>query len=203
MSYYSSRSTQYALYYLFMMADGEITPSEQDRLDQLAKAEKLPKAIQKKILEKYSTLSVREGQDNSAKVIAAMTKLLASPDENEFEDEWVSNWFDKINDRKYLQWQTLWRMLTLAYADIDYSEPEKKVIAFLQDYWEIGNDLPDEMLDTANTMLALTKQKEWWKTSGASYDDIARHLAEIDKTIERLYQSMDDSITEASIVERS
>ena len=55
----------------------------------------------------------------------------------------------------------LWNLINLGYSDTYYSFYERKVVDFLREYWEIPESLYQEMIDVAETCLALEKHKQW------------------------------------------
>lgn len=181
---------QARLYYLFMLADGEVVPEEHDRFREICESMSLDDERREKIINGCKDLPIVSGKDNSAKIIAEMSKTLS---------EYEKNSWPPISENKQAQAQVIWTLINLGYADSDYSEPEKNVITFLVDFWSFDRHLLGEMLDTAETMLALTKQKEWIKTTNNPYDTINTRIKHIDETIKQLFESMDITLLEADI----
>ena len=133
------------------------------------------------------------GSDNSSKVIHEITKLLDDQGSGFF-------LFGSINRDKKTQAKVIWTLINLGYSDDRYSEPEQKVISFLVDYWKMDNTVLSDMTDTAETILALTKQKEWIKTTNKPYDIISKFINEIDESINQLFQNIEILISEAEII---
>lgn len=181
---------QAKLYYLFMLADGKIAPEELDRFKEICKSANILDEDRKKIENSYQGLTIAKEQDNSSKIIAEISKVLS-------EDE--RNSWNRMSQSKRIQAQVIWTLINLGYADTDYSESEKKVIAFLVDYWSFDRELLEELLDTAETMLTLIKQKEWVKTTSCAYDTIHARIKHIDEMIEQLFKNIGIAISEAEI----
>ena len=99
-----------------------------------------------------------------------------------------------------LQAEIIWTLVNLAYADEEYSEPEKKYIQHLVDKLEIKPELFSEFVDTADTILLLTKQKDWLKSIGLSYDKTTERLETIDEQIQLMIDNIQETISEASAV---
>ena len=91
----------------------------------------------------------------------------------------------------------IWNLINLGYADKDFSESERNVIDFLAEHWKINEQLLLEMLDIADTMLALTKQKDWIKTTSKPYDSIREVVEEADRDMEKLKKSIELTLKNA------
>ena len=55
----------------------------------------------------------------------------------------------------------LWNLINLGYADTYFTSDEREVVDFLREYWEMSDSLYQEMIDVAETCLALEKHKKW------------------------------------------
>lgn len=55
----------------------------------------------------------------------------------------------------------LWNLINLGYADSSFTMSERKVVDYLRNYWKISDSLYQEMIDVAETCLALEKHKLW------------------------------------------
>ena len=55
----------------------------------------------------------------------------------------------------------LWNLINLGYADAHFTIDEREVVDYLREYWEIPDSLYQEMIDVAETCLALEKHKLW------------------------------------------
>jgi len=55
------------------------------------------------------------------------------------------------------------------------------------------------MIDTADTLLIMTKQKEWLQTTDQQYCVIRDSIQEVDDNINRLFNNIEVLISEAEI----
>lgn len=134
---------------------------------------------------------VEESLDITSRIIAALdsyenkgTYLLSY---------WTSNLYGE--DRLF----TILTMISLGYADTEYSENEKRIVKHLVEKWEIDRAIVSVMIDTAETMLALEAKKTWAKSSTMSYNEVNRIIADADADIKRLYHTVEVTISEADI----
>jgi uncharacterized tellurite resistance protein B-like protein len=185
-----SRDTQLRIYYLYMLVDGEVTNEELKRFSTICKSMDVDSDEKKEIISSCKEAIPGPGSDNSAEVIQEITRLLAKS------RSFIRN---PINRDKITQTKVIWTLINLGYADEEYSEPEQKVVSFLADYWEMNSAVLSDMVDTAKTILALTKQKEWIKTTRKPYDTISAVIKEIDERIKRMFQNIEILISEAEI----
>lgn len=185
-----SRDTQLRIYYLYMLVDGEVTNEELKRFSTICKSMDVDSDEKKEIISSCKEAIPGPGSDNSAEVIQEITRLLAKS------RSFIRN---PINRDKITQTKVIWTLINLGYADEEYSEPEQKVVSFLADYWEMNSAVLSDMVDTAKTILALTKQKEWIKTTRKPYDTINAVIKEIDERIKRMFQNIEILISEAEI----
>lgn len=140
------KTDEATLYYLFMMADGEITYDE----------EKLFNAI-------CMELSIDTDEKND--VINRCIQLTSETDNiyniiiREKLDENIGSFPYIVDD--YGRVRILWNLIHLGYIDSNYSEDERIIVDYFVNRWNIRKEIYTELIDTADTMLALTKQKEW------------------------------------------
>lgn len=185
----SADKLQLQIYYLYMLADGTVTEEESKRFSEICWSMNVDEFSKKEKISFCTNAIQNIGSDNSAKVIREIAKLLTNA---------MSN-YSSINSDKQTQAKIIWTLINLGYADIEYSEPEQKVVSFLSDYWEINAAVMSDMIDTAETILMLTKKKEWLKTTNKHYDEISAGISEIDKTIEQMFHNIQILISEAEI----
>jgi uncharacterized tellurite resistance protein B-like protein len=187
------KDVQLKIYYLYMMADGQCTEDENDKFMSICESMDTEETATKEIISFCQEVVHSTGSDNSSKVIHEITKLLDDQGSGFF-------LFGSINRDKKTQAKVIWTLINLGYSDDRYSEPEQKVISFLVDYWKMDNTVLSDMTDTAETILALTKQKEWIKTTNKPYDIISKFINEIDESINQLFQNIEILISEAEII---
>lgn len=211
-----SRDTQLGIYYLYMLVDGEVTNEELKRFSTICNSMDVDSDEKKEIISSCKEAIPGPGSDNSAEVIQEITRLLAesriciptfysiamgTPHEKNSSNPTPheKNLNNPINRDKITQTKVIWTLINLGYADEEYSEPEQKVVSFLADYWEMNSAVLSDMVDTAKTILALTKQKEWIKTTRKPYDTISAVIKEIDERIKQMFQNIEILISEAEI----
>jgi len=211
-----SRDTQLGIYYLYMLVDGEVTNEELKRFSTICKSMDISSYRKEEVINSSKEAIPGPGSDNSAEVIQEITRLLAesrsciptfysiamgTPHEKSSSNPtpFEKNLSNPINRDKITQTKVIWTLINLGFADEEYSEPEQKVVTFLADYWEMNSAVLSDMVDTAETILALTKQKEWIKTTNKPYDTINEGIKEIDKRIKRMFQNIEVLISEAEI----
>lgn len=107
--------------------------------------------------------------------------------------------YEYLDDDKAAQAQTIWTLINLGYADSDYSEAEKKIVKYLTEKWEVDPVLVAELDDTADALLALSRQKEWIQTTSKSRSDKNKFIEELDRSIAAMYANVEVSISEANI----
>ena len=140
------------LYYLYMMSDGEVSYSEE-----------------KLFAEICSEMNVNEEEKQAAigrcKEIAKNPKAAFDVIVSEKLDDQIRKglFYDVFHINKDMSTLTriIWNLINLGYADAYYSEDEKRIVNHLIEKWGIKPEVYQEMVDTADAMLALTKQKEW------------------------------------------
>ena len=134
------------LYYLYMMSDGEVSYSEEKRFNEICRDLNLNEDDKQAVVEKCEKV-VKDSEN-------VLDKLV-----NEKIDEQVGHDLFGQKDASTLA-RIVWNLINLGHADTYYSDEEKKIVKHLLEKWEINPEVYQEMVDTADTMLALTKQKE-------------------------------------------
>lgn len=210
----SEKLKQLKIYYLFMHADGESSLPEKSYLDDiLAKSElseestqefrvfceqmvleatsKIPEVIEKKIDE---LLGKRDSSPSYSPFPFSV------PDFSLLAQQIISRFlYGSLEGSKVLQAQTIWTLINLGYADREYSEAEKQVVNHLLQRWELDPVLVAEFNDTADTILALTLQKEWVQKTFQPSADVDRMVQELDRSIASMLANVETSISEADI----
>ena len=72
-------------------------------------------------------------------------------------------------------------------------------MTFLKNCWKIDNATFSDFIDTAETMLALETEKQWFKKNGKNFDETVAKIHGIDDTISRLAQNVGLLISEADL----
>ena len=205
---------QMKLYYLFMLADGECTDNELKLLDKIVEPMELKKKEREAIRKFAENIFLTGSSDDSCStdddyytanndystynedyselVIKHIKELLS--EKGYAKKFYRSQCGDKVEEARMLS-----TLINLGYADVSYSKPEKKVVAFLKKYWEADDAMIQAMIDTADTLLIMTKQKEWLQTTDQQYCVIRDSIQEVDDNINRLFNNIEVLISEAEI----
>ena len=185
-SMFSNCEAEAILYYLYMMADGEVSFREEKIFDKICKELKIEIAEQEKLIEKCKEM------------ISGKTDVLEIIVSEGIDKQAVWRPFLGRRDASSLA-RITWNLVNLGYADLFYSDEEKKIVHYLVDKWSISSDVYQEFVDTADTMLALGKQKEWIisKFSKGSVRD--KKEKEIDLKIKQLLDEVKLTIEEITM----
>lgn len=143
---------QAKLYYLYMMSDGDMSDREKKLFDKICKELYLDTDDKKRIKQECNEIS-KEEKMTCIEVV-----------EKNAEESYTYGILD-INLNKYVsdedKAKILWNLVNLGYADSHFTITEREVVDFLREYWEIPDSLYQEMVDVAETCLALEKHKLW------------------------------------------
>ncbi|MGE9883318.1 hypothetical protein [Blautia obeum] len=143
---------QAKLYYLYMMSDGDVSDGEKKLFDKICKELYLDADDKKRIKQECAEISKNEGM-TCIEVI-----------EKNAEESYMYGTLD-IDLDKYVsdddKAKIIWNLVNLGYADTHFTIDEREVVDYLREYWEIPDNLYQEMIDVAETCLALEKHKLW------------------------------------------
>lgn len=172
------------LYYLYMMADGEISPKEKKVFRKICKELEFDSDRKKSLMEMCERLV-----DEEPDVLEIITE--AEIDEKAGKRMWMGTHSSRE--------RIIWNLINLGYSDSAYSEEEKKIVNYLVDKWSIDNDVYQEFIDTAETMLALTRQKEWIISTFT--DDIVQNekKKKVDRVLNQLQSDIKVTLAEAEL----
>lgn len=186
---------QMKIYYLFMHADGESSLPEKHYLDDILAKSDLPtesaREFQAYCKQTASVLSAETSKSVIEKIDGILGEKSTRPRGLSF--------FETLDCDKILQAQTIWTLINLGYADSEYSEAEKRVVDHLVQRWSLDPVLVAEFNDTADTILALTLQKEWVRKTARPSADIDLMIQELDQNIASMLVNVEISISEADI----
>lgn len=143
----TNRNEEAMLYYLYMMADGEVSYSEEKIFDTICNELNIDNDEKNSVIEKCKGLV--EGTENVFSIIVR----------EKIDDQVGQGWFGLRNASSIAR--IVWNLINLGFADSNYSDEEKRIVNYLVDKWSVDSAVYQELVDTADTMLALTKQKEW------------------------------------------
>lgn len=163
---------QAKLYYLYMMADGEVSQNENKIFDKICKELYLDTDDKKQIIKDCKEISNEED----------MTCIDVL--EKNAEESYIYGMLD-IDLDEYVgeedKAKILWNLINLGYADTHYTIDEREVIDFLREYWKVPEVLYKEMIDVAETCLSLESHKQW-----------AEQLPDSDYKLEKIKQIKKD-----------
>lgn len=192
-SYYSSeteKKDKLKLFYSFIMADGDGADSEIEKIESIASAMEIHPHDIEAFLIKYGRYYDDFLRDEDywwrSMILCARALVLFEEHSGIINDEVQSA-------------RIIWTLVSLAYADEDYSTDEEIILTFCKAFLDIDDVLFSEMTDTAETMLMLEKKKDWFKQSGLSYDEVSAQLNIINSQIESLISDIEFSVSEADI----
>lgn len=185
---------QLKICFLFMHADGESSPSEMKYLNDILAKNNLSKESLQDFQDFCRQMTLKMSSGNPKTVISEIDRLLEEDDSDR-----VYSMFGLIDEIKAMQAQTIWTLINLGYADSEYSEQEKQVVNHLIERWEMDPILVAEFNDTADTILALTLQKQWVQNTSKPYADIDNIIQELDRNITSMFANVETSISEANI----
>lgn len=188
----SEKIEQLKICLLFMEADGESSRAEMKYLDDIASKMDLSDSGRQEFQAFCGRLLLNPLNGDSSTVIQEIDRLLDQKASLGF-------WLHTINSSKTLQAQTIWTLINLGYADNEYSKAEKEVVKHLVERWEMDPTLISELTDTADTILALTKQKEWVQNAAKPYKEVSAIVEEIDQNIASMFANVETTIEEAEI----
>lgn len=144
---FESKSNEIMLYYLYMMADGEVSYSEEKIFDTICKELGIDNDERDSVIKKCNELV-----DSTANVFDIII-------EEKIDEQIGQGWFG-LRDASSLA-RIVWNLVNLGFADSFFSDEEKKIVNYLNDKWSINPEVYREFVDTANTMLALTNKRKW------------------------------------------
>ena len=185
---FTRKKVQFKMYALFLLADGQWRQEEEKLLNTISKEMNLDADIKKETITYCQSLGITTG-DHSDMVIQEIDRTLS-----------VGGPFFTLHHNTCVQAETIWTLINLGYADQDYSAAEKKVVQHLVDKWEIKQEMISEFVDTAETILLLTKQIEWLKSVGLSYEETKRRLETVEQQIQLMFDNIQATISEADAV---
>ncbi len=177
---------QAKLYYLYMMSDGNVSANEKKLFGTICKELNLDADEKKNIIKECREIVNDKGM-NCIEVL-----------EKNAEDSYMYGPLD-IDLNKYgtdeEKAKILWNLINLGYSDTHYFIDEREVVDYLREYWEIPESLYQEMIDVAETCLALEKHKQWVDTLPES-DYKAEKIKQIKKDIKFTQETIKTTLSE-------
>ena len=84
----------------------------------------------------------------------------------------------------------IWDLLTIAYSDDNYNEPERKLMKYIVRKLNVPKDVFLEMESSYLTVTDIEKEKAWIKTTDRPYLTIEAHVKELEKREQAIYESV-------------
>lgn len=178
---------QLKIYYYFMHADGELSDAEYAFLDDITKKMQL-RSEPRKAFHAFCEKGLSKSAMGNPKEVNKLIDI-------ELKDEGC---YELRND-KTAQAETLWNLVNLGYADGQFTPDEREVIDHLAKIWKVDELLIEEFVDTAEAILALTKQKEWAQLRTKPDEEIAALVEKLDKERKSLTNNIKITIKEIEL----
>lgn len=165
---------QAKLYYLYMMSDGDVSDGEKKLFDKICKELYLDADDKKSIKQECNEISKQEKMTciDVVKKNAEESYMYGTLDilkigrktSNILQESYMYRILD-IDLDKYVsdedKAKIIWNLVNLGYADSNFTIDEREVVDYLREYWELPDSIYQEMIDVAETCLALEKHKLW------------------------------------------
>ena len=111
-------------------------------------------------------------------------------------DYWNYSSIFKIVDEQAF---VIWTLINLGYSDSEYSLTEKRIVDYLADLFELDKVLFMSMIDTAETVMSLIKQRKWIADADIPFEKQENMVKQIDKKIKQMYKNVELDVQEASL----
>lgn len=177
------------IYYLFTLIDGKATEDENVKFRELCNSKAFGNYDHEKIIAECKELLGNNyetpGEYTILDKIAGIMKW----------DGWYSRWNIRSDERQRI----IWNLISLAYTDNQFSDVERKAIELWAEKFKISDEVYNYMLDTAQTMYDIEKQKNKIKSSPKPYDEIHKQMEKSDQRIQELYDSVETLLKLAAL----
>ena len=147
------RTDQAKLYYLYMLSDGEASDKEKELFTTICKELSIDADEKKSIIKECENIPF----DNIFDEIKGLAGKPVEENNEIYKLAVALSMFGNSDDYASI----LWNLINLGYADTKYTYEEREIVDFLKDHWKITKDLYQEMIDVAETCLALEEHKKW------------------------------------------
>lgn len=184
---YSSKE-EVMLYYLYMMADGDVPNNEKKIFNTICKDLKIDNDTKKSLIKKCRGLV--DGADDILNII-----IREKLDEEVGQVGVMFFHFRGVSSSARI----IWNLLNLGYADSVFSDEEKKIVNYLIDKWSVNPEVYQEFVDTFDTILALEKQKEWIASTFPESSARNKRKRNIDTIIKQLHDDVKLTIDELAM----
>lgn len=181
--------TQAKLYYLFMMADGEVSAEEKKLFTTICKQLDISAEKKKSIIKECENIK-KSSEVTVLDVIKNNTKCAFKTMDDYLP---ISRWG---NARRKDKASVFWNLINLGYKDGAYSEEEQKIIEFLRTFVNFDKDVILEMAEIARAMVELSKHMEWIGMTIQDENNKKELLKKSKKELKYLQESVNVLISE-------
>lgn len=189
-----SEEDKAALLYLFLHINGKPSSDAVANYHQVCKSLNISDSCSE-IAETYvSRLNLDQSTDNTMLVVKNLPSYIT--DGNTFmyfESQRVALAAEKA--------QMIWLLINLAYADGDYSWPEKKVIDYLSLYWKLNEVVVKSLEDSAITLNKLYEQKSYLESlDSIDANTLSQQMALVNQWIQTEVANVEKTIGSAYLL---
>ena len=181
------RMNQAKLYYLFMMSDGDVSANEKKIFNSICKDLNVDNSDKKNVIKECEEIAKKEGLS----CLEVLKKNIEDSHMYGTLDLDISNY-----ESDSVKASVLWNLINLGYADTHFTIDERKVVDALREYWEMSKSLYQEMVDVAETILALEKYKTWVESTFTQDDAKSKKITQKKKDIKIVQDSIKTTISE-------
>lgn len=174
---------QLKIYFLFMNADGELSPGETELLGTITKDQ--PDDLAEGFQAFCGRMTLQQFAGGKEATIHQIAAVLEEKTD--------------LSTDKVLQAETIWTLINLGNADGVYSEVEKEIVSYLARRWDVDPILMAELNDTADALLALEAEKAWIQSTSRPYAEINTIMQELDRSTGTMFEHVMIAVKEADI----
>lgn len=174
------------LYYLYIMSDGSITTDEEKLFNEICNGLDLEENVKNQVVKDCVDLYTNED---------GVMDLIIS---RQLDEQLGMGIIGGKRDDASLA-RITWNLINIGYADNSFSDQEKEIVRYLVKKWGVRSDIYTEMIDSADTISALTKQKEWIRKALPKNKETINRLTKVNEDINRIYEDIKITINELAL----
>ena len=201
-----SKKNEGMLYYFYMMSDGEITHNEEKLFEKICVELGITESEKQEIISSCNDIldfnrasieNVLCGKSKSKKVMEIAEGFLSAF--NGSSGSFYSSFETYEHESEDKLTRIIWNMINLGYADEHFTDEEKRIVKHFVKKWNIKEEIYFELIDIADTMLALEKQREWLLSTYSKGKKRNEKEKKIDKATNELLSDVKITIKELSM----
>jgi len=167
-----------ALYYLYMIADGELSPEEMTIFKSIC--QKLDK------MDEYQNIiTYCKGLGQTSSFNKIVDEDIETEIEDYYDDEELSSSFSKGH-----LIEIIWNLISLGFCDKAYSQSEEKIVKYLCESWEIDDSIYLELIECVKTLVRINEYRDWAYKIFAGTNKLLELEDQIDKNIKSIEESI-------------